>query len=281
MWYSLFFPGGYQEMSTSTCVISLGVNTRMPPGHPDATFQNYSRGIARMRAGLSRVGYMGEFLAWDQHYPDGSPTQLEAPFAFKPFCFAVAQTRGHRLVLWLDAGIRIRRSLDPFFESIQRRGYLLFSDQHSVGEYCKDAALESLGITREESFAIPSCWAAAVGLDVESPKAVEFLRQWKQRAADGVTFPGPKWSGVKGWPQTASRDPRVKGHRHDQTAASVIAHQLGMNEWESRELFDLYLQTDPGFVRQYRGEPPHRAVVDTIRSTGRSLRRILDLWQPG
>ena len=133
-------------------------------------------------------------------------------------------------MLWLDAGIRIRRSLDPLFESIQRRGYLFFPERHSVGEYCKDDALGPLGITREESFAIPSCWAAVMGLDFESPKAVEFLRQWKERAADGVTFPGPKWSGVNGWPLTASKDPRVKGHRHDQTAASVIAHRLGMNE---------------------------------------------------
>lgn len=268
-------------MAALTCVISLGVNSRTPPGHPDATYQDYSRGIARIRDGLRRAGYQGEFLAWDQEYPDGSPTQQEAHYAFKPFCFAAAQTQGHRLVLWLDSGIRIRRSLDPLFESIQRKSYLFFPAQHSVGEFCKDDALAPLGITREESFLIPSCWAAAMGLDLESPKAVDFLRQWKERAADGVTFPGPKWSGVKGWPRKASGDPRVKGHRHDQTAASVIAHQLGMNDWESLELFDRYLETDPGFVRQYRGEPRHRAMMDTVRSARRSLRRILDLGRSG
>lgn len=264
-----------------TCVISLGVNGRAPADHPDATFQDYSRGISRIRAGLAKTGYQGGFLAWDQCYPDGSPTVEEAHGAFKPFCFAVAQAQGYRLVLWLDAGIRIRRSLDPLFESIKRKGYLIFRERHSAGEYCKDDALGPLGITREESLAIPSCWAAVIGLDFESPKAVEFLRQWKERASDGVTFPGPKWSGVKGWPRSASQDARVKGHRHDQTAASVIAYQLGMNDWESRELFDRYLATDPGFVRHYRGEPRHRAAVDTVRSSWQLARRLFSPRKSG
>jgi hypothetical protein len=264
-----------------TCVISLGVNSRSPSDHPDASFQDYSRGIARIRKGLGKAGYRGGFLAWDQQYPDGCPTAEEVAFAFKPFCFSVAQRQGYRLVLWMDAGIRVRRSLDPLFESIQRRGYLFFPERHSVGEFCKDGALGPLGITREESFAIPSCWSAVVGLDFESPKAVEFLRQWKERAIDGVTFPGPKWSGVKGWPPLASQDSRVKGHRHDQTAASVIAHQLGMNEWESRELFDQLLATDPGFVRRYRGENNHRAVVDRVRSSAQIARQFIRFRKSG
>lgn len=265
----------------STCVISLGVNAAVPSDHPAALFQDYSRGIARIRDGLSRAGYRGGFLAWDQRYPAGAPSGGEAFCAFKPFCFAEAQAQGYRFVLWVDAGIRIKGALDPLFELIQRRGYLFFPEQHSVGEYCKDDALGPLGITREESFAIPSCWTAVVGLDCESPKAVEFLRQWKERATDGVTFPGPKWSGVHGWPRKASQDPRVKGHRHDQTAASVIAYRLGMNEWESRELFDRFLAADPGFVRRYRGEPGHRAVVDAMRAGDQLARRLLGLRKSG
>jgi hypothetical protein len=265
------------QTMTSTCVITLGVNSKSPPGHPDATFQDYSRGIARVRDGLGKVGYTGPFLAWDQRYPEGSPTSEEAFCAFKPFCFAEAQVQGYQLVLWLDAGIRIRHPLDPLFESIRRRGYLFFPEEHSVGEFCKDQALGPLGITREESFAIPCCRSTVIGLDFASPRAVEFLRQWKERATDGISFPGPKWSGVHGWPRTASQDPRVKGHRHDQTVASVIAHQLGMKEWESWELFYRCLETDPGFVRRYHGEPRHRKIVDAVRSGGRLARRLLNL----
>jgi hypothetical protein len=230
---------------------------------------------------LDKAGYQGAFLAWDQRYPEGSPTSDEAFCAFKPFCFAEAKAQGYRLVLWLDAGVRIRASLDPLFASIERKGYLFFPEQHSVGEYCKDDALVPLGITRDESFTIPSCRSTVIGLDFATPRAAEFLRQWKERAGDGVSFPGPKWSGVNGWPRTASQDPRVKGHRHDQTAASVIAHRLGMNEWESWDLFHSCLETDPGFVRQYHGEPRHRALVDTLRSAGRRARRALALGKAG
>gem|GEM_PF-1810401 len=238
----------------STCVVSLGVNGSTPSDHPKAVFQDYSRGIARIRKGLAKAGFRGEFLSWYQQYPDGSPTAREAPFAFKPFCFSVARKQGYRLVLWMDAGIRVKQSLDPLFESIERRGYLFFPERRRVVEFCKDDALGPLGITREESFAIPSCWAGVVGLDFKSPPAVEFLRLCKERAVDGVTFPGPKWSGVGDWPRIASQDPRVKGHRYGQTATSVIASRLGMNEWESKELCVRFLAQDPGFVRRYRGE---------------------------
>ncbi len=275
----MFVPS--REAALPRCVITLGVNGAVPSDHPAAEFQDYSRGIARIRDGLRRTGYRGGFLAWDQRYPAGAPSGGEAFCGFKPFCFAEAQSQGYRLVLWMDAGIRIRGRLDPLFESIERRGYLFFPERHSVGEYCKDEALGPLGITRDESFAIPCCWSAVVGLDLGSPKAVEFLRQWQERATDGVTFPGPKWSGVHGWPPNASADPRVKGHRHDQTAASAIAYRLGMNEWESRELFERTLEADPGFVRRYRGEPRHRAVLDALRAGERWARGRLGLGKTG
>jgi hypothetical protein len=264
-----------------TCVITLGVNARTPSDHPEATFQDYSRGIARIRRGLNRTGYRGGFLVWDQRYPNGSPTEEQAHAAFKPFCFAEALARGYRHVLWIDAGIRIRRPLDPLFEIIQRKGYLLFPETHSAGEYCKDDALGPLGITREESFAIPSCRAGVLGLDLASPAPLECLRRWKERAADGITFPGPKWSGLNGWPRTASQDRRVKGHRHDQTAASVIAHQLGMTDWEPRERWNQFFASDPGFVRRYRGEPHHRALLDILRSGRRMAPGILAFRKAG
>ena len=69
------------------CVISLGVNSPSPLGHPTPTFQDFSRGIARIREDLLKFNFKGDFIPWDQHYPEGSPTQQEVPGAFKPFCF--------------------------------------------------------------------------------------------------------------------------------------------------------------------------------------------------
>ena len=46
-------------------------------------------------------------------------------------------------------------------------------------------------------------------------------------AVDNITFPGPHNNDNL----LASKDRRVKGHRHDQTAMSVIAIRLGMVNW--------------------------------------------------
>lgn len=234
------------------CVISLGVDESSPPNHPGVIFSDYSLGIARIRADLTRSNFRGAFLAWDQRYPKGSPSHLQSPWAFKPFCFLEAQQLGYQLILWMDASIKIRRPLESLFESISNDGYLIFENYHSVGEFCKDEALGTLDITREEAFSIPSCMAGVLGLDLSSQRSAEFLRQWTERATDGITFPGPKWSGCNGWPRTASKDPRVRGHRCDQTAASVIAFKLGMNKWKSRVLFGEFFDIDRLCVRKLR-----------------------------
>ena len=137
---------------------------------------------------------------------------------------------------------------------MEKHGYLIFQEEHSVGEYCSDAALETLEIEREESFDMPCCWATVMGFDVRHPNARAFLARWQALSMDGQTFPGPKWSGVFGWPKTASADPRVKGHRHDQTAASVIALKLGMDKWLSKEDFETFFENDRFFARTYQEE---------------------------
>jgi hypothetical protein len=232
------------------CVITVGINVPIPPGHPHAPPRDFSRGILRLKRDLARVKFTGGFVFWDQQYPTDSPSHHEVPFAFKPFAFCEARSMGYKLVLWLDATMQIKRSIEPLFDFIEHDGYLIFRENHTVGEYCKDDALAPLKITREDSFRLLSCWACAVGLNLNDPRSIEFLRQWLERATDGITFPGPKWSGVRGWPATASQDPRVKGHRHDQTAASVIALKLGMNNWKSNQVFDTFLKNDRAFVRQ-------------------------------
>ncbi len=234
----------------SMCVITLGINGPIPHDHPKVTFQDFPSGIARIRSDLQRLGYSGSVMTWESAYPIGSPTQQQAHGAFKPFCFHEAANAGHNLILWLDASIRIKQRIDPLFEMIQEKGYMICRENHTVGEYCTDAALETLAITREEAFKMPSCRSGVLGLNLKDNRSAEFLRQWRERALDGVTFPGPKWSGVLGWPLTASQDPRVKGHRCDQTAASVIALQLGMNQWLDQKVFSDYFDIDRQSVRR-------------------------------
>jgi hypothetical protein len=217
-------------------LITLGIASRQPSDHPQRR-RCFIIGVERIRRALERTGFRGGLLYWTRCYPAGSPTHEAAPYAFKPFGFAAARREGYDRILWMDASVRIKSSLAPLFDLIARDGYLIFNGSHSIGEYCKDEALATLGLTREESFQQRCCSAAILGLDLRREPAREFLRQWTKLATDGITFPGPKYSGCHGWPRLASADPRVKGHRHDQTAASAIALKLGMNRWHDRSAF--------------------------------------------
>lgn len=257
------------------CVISLGINGPSPAGHPESLFQEFPRGIARIKEDLIRHKFHGDFIFWDKHYPEGSPTHQQIPWAFKPFCFYEAQKRGHHLVLWLDASIKIKQPIKPLFELMRQDGYLIFQEYHTVGEYCKDEALKPLGITREESFTLPCCFTGALGLDLCHQRSSEFLRQWKERAVDGITFPGPKWSGIFGWPCTASQDPRVKGHRHDQTAASVIALKLGMDQWKSRQFFDEFFEAERSFVRKFQERKGDTVLKRCVRFGEKIIQKII------
>ena len=235
------------------CCISLGVNSSSPSYRPQPVFQDFSRGLKRIAEDLRSTGFRGDFIAWDQCYPKGSPKQSDAHGAFKPFCFYEAYLKGYDLVLWMDASIKIVSSLDPIFSLIERDGYLFFQESHSLGEYCKDESLLSLGIDRESSFSMPCCWSCVLGLDLRQERSRVFLEEWKSKAEDGVTFPGPKWSGVLGWPATASKDKRVKGHR-EQAIASGIALKLKMNNWKNKLFFSFFFSNDREFVREYKEE---------------------------
>jgi hypothetical protein len=130
------------------------------------------------------------------------------------------------------------------------------AERHSVGAHCRDEALVPLGITREESFEIPSAWGCVIGLDLESVRSCRFLDDWAALAADRVTFTRPKWSGVRGYPRTASADPRINGHR-SQSAMSVLALRHGMDRWHTKSQFSAYFRADRQFVRQFdEGSPP-------------------------
>lgn len=240
------------------CVISLGIEGPPPRDHPQL-LRDFSSSLLRLEADLKAHRFEGDFICWNREYPKDCPNHAIAPFAFKPFCFLEAEGQGYKAALWMDASIVLKKPLGRLFEIIENTGYLFFKNSHSVGEYCKDEALDTLKITRGNSFQIPSCVGGVLGLDLSCEKSGRFLRKWKELAVDGVTFPGPKWSGVRGWPQTASQHPAVKGHRHEQTAASVLAHQLGMVEWQPYRVFKSFFAINRGST--YREFPQNPSTI--------------------
>lgn len=216
---------------SNRCVISLGVGKDV-----------YKACLERLRESLIRTGFDGDFLFWNQRFPDGAPSQFEAPFAFKTYCFFVARDLGYEEILWMDPVCVALRSLEPVFALIQANGYVMFNNNYGqmMGQWCSDEALAANGLSRDEAMLIPETPCSVLGLDLRSPLANRFLEGWYQIMSDGVTARGTRQP-VDNWEDymaifwnkkgRISADPRVGGHRCDQPAAGIVAHRLGMTPY--------------------------------------------------
>jgi len=151
----------------------------------------------------------------------GSPTHKDAPYAFKPYAVNAVRMKGYDLVIWCDSCLRAVKPLDSFIDDIVARGVYLQLDGWKCGEWANDRTLEYFKVTREESMNIESIYAQCMGFDFRTKVAHDFLSMWLGAAQAGV-FKG-RWKNDN---KTESEDPRVRGHRHDQTSAELIAYYL-------------------------------------------------------
>jgi hypothetical protein len=200
----------------------------------------YVAGQRRLKLALSDPS-----MCWADQMPPGALTHKRMPYSFKAFAVEAGRLAGADLVLWADACILPIRSMEPLWDLIESKGYW-FSRNYGFknGQWCSDAALPLLGITREEAFQQDHVVATTFGLNLRSEIGATFAAEYLRLAQNG-SFRGP-WTNKDG---EASADPRVTGHRHDQTAASVIAARLGM------------VLTDPPAWFAYRGGETQETVL--------------------
>jgi len=196
--------------------------------------EHYHELQKRLRLSLLNEGYRGKMFFFDTIPPGCPPHKGGIPYAFKLHAMKQAHEKFHpRVLIWVDAPLFAIRPVQPLIDRIVDEGYFLTSEETEVGPWCADSALRPLGITRELSFLIPMLKAGLVGLDMENETSREFFSEWYRHATREVTFLGP-WNNRDGF---ASEDSRVKGHRHDQTAGSVIAWKLGMKLTNPPDIF--------------------------------------------
>jgi hypothetical protein len=158
----------------------------------------------------------------------------------------------YNTLLWADACI-VPRDLTPLFERIERDGYWMSKNGWMNSEWTADSAYADLSVTKEENARIPHVVATAFGISLRHFKGAAFLAEYL-RLAQTNAFCGPWWNSNRG--EYAGRDgaapcgdASVRGHRHDQAAASVIAWKLG---------FEL---TDPPNWFSYKGEETEDTVL--------------------
>ena len=235
---------GHPGQRTKRCVISLGVGKR-----------TFSDCLLRLEESLRRVGFQGDYLSWSDNLPGGCPEHFDVPFGFKSYCFLAAKKLGYEQILWIDSACVAIRSLDGIFKQIQDHGYILFNNNYgqTMGQWSSDEALAHNGIGREEALNIPEIPCSTLGLSMQSEQGLQFLAGWHQILSDGVTARGTSKK-IETWDDYASiawnrnsfisADPRVLGHRHDQTAAGIVAHRLGMKPYAD-ELRDIHFKEKP------------------------------------
>jgi len=196
----------------------------------------YPRGQERLFQSLLNNfdGEIGIFN--DEQQIDCQPHQI-CPYGFKPYALRRVAKAGYTHVLWCDASVWAIKNIQPMFDFIDQHGWMFFVNT-STGIFTSDACLKQFGVTRDQAMDITMLMGICMGFNLTHPKTQEFLKRWLQHADDGISFPG-SWTNNN---QEVSKDPRCKGHRHDQSAASLIAWQLGMDQIVPHETFFEYYQ---------------------------------------
>lgn len=182
---------------------------------------HYPRGQARLIRSLHDVGYSGEICAM-QRWPDGLG-RVSSIYDIKAACLeAVLRTTAARIVIWMDCTAVAVRPLDALVQRIRERGYYLASSGYSAAQTCTDRQLEAAGVTRDQAVGIPDSATGCVGVDMHDGIGGAFMGQWLDWSRRGL------FAGTRGYDPSDSTDPRFMFGRQDQSAATLIAHGLGM-----------------------------------------------------
>ena len=167
-----------------------------------------------------------------QEYPTGCRSHVDSPYAFKPRLFDRLRQEGAKRVLWCDTSIRFMASPAWAFELIERKGYLFIKDTgHLHRWWTSDQSLKYFGGERDSLGDEHDFLTALLGLDFRQPVAHAFLDAWLAAEKSGA-FCGA-WTNTD---NCVSRDSSVRGHRHDQACAALIAMQLRLEPLSSQEV---------------------------------------------
>ncbi len=204
--------------------------------------QWYPRGIDRLARSLNFHGWGGDTLLLRNEYPEGCPSHQQVPYAFKLATIESAAALGYNRILWVDASVWAVADPKPIFDRIATDGYYLWDSGFATGTWTHDRCLSSFGMRRDEAMAVPMLSANIIGLHWQNGPARDFFAQWKVSLERG-DFNG-SWRREEG----DAEDERYHGHRHDQSAASIIAHRLGMRLDAPGNLCQYYAQSMPPSV---------------------------------
>jgi len=184
--------------------------------------QWYSLGQERMVASLRAHGFKGQTLLWKNELPPGCPAHADTPYAFKIWAIQEARRRGYSRVAWLDSSLVAVNPLSTIRDWLKRQPFFVAAyNGNQVGQWSSDAALAWFGVDREIAMQINGLETGLAFFDLTQSTACRVLERWHAAALAGTPFRGCHRNDLG----QVSRDSRVLGHRHDQTALSLIVWQ--------------------------------------------------------
>src|SRR6187549_341014 len=200
--------------------------------------RQYLLGQARLSSSLN--GYKKLMLS--DYVSLGSPTHQESPYQFKIHAIETAMNHDP-VVLWCDSSLWRVGDLSIIENLIIQDGYFMSEAGHYVGQWTDQFTRNYFKLTDKETWLGPGGMimfsAGLLGLNRESPIAMDFFNQWKASALAGC-FRGD-WT----------------NHRHDMTCGSIIASRLGMKYQRGGEHMSYigqgYTDPEPGSVFYLQG----------------------------
>ena len=178
----------------------------------------YLKGYERLAASLQNV-CPGEV---DLLSYEGGPDHATSPYGFKAHALRDAERKGYDVAIWCDSNAHFKKHPHPILARAIDRGYWICTLGWNVGQWCTDAALPKLDLTREQAWDVDMVCAAVYALRFSSPLAQGVL-EYLEGHEDALHGPWTNENGI------ASPTEGVLGHRHDQTVLSVAAHRLNLH----------------------------------------------------
>ncbi len=206
-----------------------------------ATTPRYFRGLERLIMSL-QSNAAGAVMKIRHELPLGWPNHREIPFGFK--AYALDRANDADMLMWCDSCIVAVRYWGPLWEKIERDGYFFMNNGWSNYEWTADSAYqdlfrpefeqgETLEDVRRRNRQIKHVVGGFFGLNLNHKIGKSILNDFYQLAAYTKAFCGP----LQNTPETPCGPPDVRGHRHDQTALSVLAWRYGCQLTDAPEFF--------------------------------------------
>jgi hypothetical protein len=210
----------------------------------------YAQQQQRLKDSIAEVGYNGDIMFFqheeqihhncpyhrsndEKHHADGKVS----PYGFKPWAIQKAIEAGYETIIWMDSAVYPTKPIDDFISHIQKHGYIFFDNiGFTVGDYTSDVCLNNFNWTRDKAFKHPMIMACVMGFSTKSEAAMQFQKSYLHASTDRISFPG-SWNNHNG---EVSADMRVKGHRHDQSVASIIIADMNLTITNAQETFFAY-----------------------------------------